>query len=102
MCNCNFCCGNYAENGYWRDKQIKEYEDKIKELETKLSKCQANLVTWREKALYQAPAYSPYKPAEPIKGETTFIDILFILLAFIFPWVMIVGSFLFGWNGILR
>ena len=141
MCDCNSCCGNYAENSYWRDKQIKECEDKIKELkteltksqesvamwkgnyaenrhwrdirmnecedkikelETKLTKSQTSVAMWREKALYHAPVYRPYEPVEPIKPETTFIDILFTLLALVLPWLMVVGFFLFGWNGILR
>lgn len=141
MCNCNSCCGNYAESGYWRDKQMKEYEEKIKELEAELAKSQESaamwrgnyaenrhwrdirlkecegkieeleaelrksqisLVLWREKALYRAPAYSSYKPAEPIKLETTFVDILFTFVAFGLPWLMMIASFLFGWDGILR
>lgn len=102
MCNCNFCCGNYAESGYWRDKERKEYEDKIKELEEKLSKSQENLFIWRQKALYQRPVFAPAEPVKPTETETTLVDILFILFGFVLPWIMVVGSFLFGWNGILR
>ena len=101
-CNCNFCRGNYAENGYWKDKQMKECEDKIRELEAELRRSQTSLVAWRQKALSYAPTHSSFKPAEPVEAKTTFADILFFLFAFVFPWAMIVGSFLFGWNGILR
>ena len=102
MCNCNSCCGSYAENSYWRDKRTEEYEDKVKELETELRKSRASAMMWREKALYHAPEFRSYEPTKPTEPETTFVDILFIFIAFIFPWIMIVGAFLFGWNGILR
>lgn len=101
-CNCNFCCGNYAENGYWKDKQMKECQDKIRELEAELAKSRTSAMMWRERALYQAPVFKPYEPTKPTEPKTSFPDILFILLTFVLPWVMVVGSFLFGWNGILR
>lgn len=141
MCDCNSCCGNYAENSYWRDKQIKECEDKIKELEielvksqesvamwrgnyaenrhwrdirmkecedkikeleTKLTKSQTSLAIWREKALYHAPVFSSYKPAEPIESETTFGDVAFVFFCIVLPWLMVIAVFFFGWNGVLR
>lgn len=81
------------------NNQLSQATAALRLKEKELTETKMNLVSWRDRALYHAPSYSSYKPAEP---ETTFGDMVYFFFIVIFPWLVILGAFLFGWNGILR